>query len=122
MDYTDHIEIVEEKIQQFCRSYLSENYNKNLEYLFMQKIDIQTTYKNAFLEQFQEYCTKDVEQHVHVSSENLIYSLSAFLRTYPECSLKQILTFTETMISIQIAHFESHCEEVAEAVRQRNKG
>lgn len=119
MDYTEHIELVEETIQIFCRKYISENYNKNLEYLFMQKIDIQTAYKNAFLEQFEPYYTKDVERHLHVSSENLVYSLSAFLRTNPETSLEQILRFTETMISIQIAHFESYCEEVPEAVRNR---
>jgi hypothetical protein len=120
MDYTEHIELVEETIQIFCRSYLSENYNKNLEFLFMQKTDIQTAYKNAFLEQFEAYYTKDVEKIVHVSSENLVYSLSAFLRTNPESSLEQILRFTETIISIQITHFEWYCEEVAEAVRHRN--
>ena len=118
MDYTERIEIVETTIQEYCRKYISENYNKNLEYLFLQKIDIQTVYKDAFVEQFQEYCTKDVERTIWAASENLVYSLSAFLRTNPEAPLEQILKFTETMIYIQIAHFESWCEEVAEGVRR----
>lgn len=116
MDYTERIEIVETTIQEYCRKYISENYG-TLEYLYL-KTDIQTAYKNAFTEQFHEYCTKDVERIIWTASENLVYSLSAFLRTNSESSLEQILKFTETMISIQIAHFESWCEEVAVGVRR----
>jgi len=116
MDYTERIEIVETTIQEYCRKYISENYG-TLEYLYL-KTDIQTAYKNAFIEQFQEYCTKDVERIIMTASENLIYSLTAFIQTNPESSLEQIHTFAEKMISIQIAHFESWCEEVAEGVRR----
>ena len=115
MDYTERIELVENTIQEFCRKYISENY-ANLERIFLQKIDIQLAYKEAFIQQFEEYCTKDIEVLLWISSENLVYSFSAFLRTNPTASLGDVLTFAETMISIQIAHFDYWLEEVAEGM------
>ena len=113
MNYIERIEIVENTIQEFCRIYIIKNYNI-LDKLYL-KIDIQTAYKDTFATHFQEYFTKDVEKSIWTASEHIVYSLTAFLRTNPESSLEQILKFTEIMISIQIAHFESWCKEIIEA-------
>jgi len=108
MSYTECIEHVEETIQRFCKTYSSEHYKDAHTFgeALLYNHAIQTAYKAAFVEQFGNYITPVIETLLDVSSEHLVFSLSAFLRVTPSASLEQFQHFMETLLTIQIGTFE----------------
>ena len=73
---------------------------------------------DAFVQHFQEYITKTSEQSIRVAAEHLVFSLRAFIRSTPNYSIEHLLAFTESFITIQLAHFEQWCEEIPTMLRK----
>lgn len=89
-----------------------------LQELLLQSTMFQEAYKTAFEHNFEGFGTEKTEGTLCFAADHLGYSLSVLLRINPTYSLDKLLVFLETMLSVQLAHFETWCDGVAEAVRQ----
>jgi len=121
MDFTERMEAMEAELQDLCKrgvmGMVRDGPGPMLQDLLLQSTMFQDAYKTAFDHHFEGYGTDETASALRVAADNLGYSLSAFLRSCePASSLDKLLVFLETILSIQLAHFEMWCDGVAEAM------
>jgi hypothetical protein len=118
MNFTERMEAMEEELQELCkrgvvgmvRRRVEGRSEPMLQDLLLQSTVFQDAYKTAFDHHFEGVGTDETASALRVAADNLGYSLSAFLRSCePDYSLDKLLVFLETMLSIQLAHFETWC-------------
>ena len=127
MNFTERMEAMEEELQDLCKRGVGAMVRERVEGrssgpmlqdLLLQSTMFQEAYKTAFEHNFEGFATAETARALLIAADHLGYSLSVLLRINPTYSLDKLLVFLESMLSVQLAHFETWCDGVAVAVAE----
>jgi hypothetical protein len=79
-------------------------------------------YQNTFKEQFSQYMNTDIETNIYTAGLNLLFAIKAFIKFKKDCSLEDVLCFTEQFISEQLDdnNIDRWCDEIGQAMYEES--
>ncbi len=77
---------------------------------------IKEAYVSKFKDEFAQYMNDDIEAKLWFAGQNIGFAVQTFIDTNPNYTLRKLINFVETFLTIQLDDFGNWCDEIMMAM------
>lgn len=112
MSYEEKFKRVKKSLITFVKEEIISRYNYCNEFHMWSYSAIKDAYISKFKDEFARYMNKDIESHLWLAGYNIAFAVQTFIATNPNYTLKKLVTFVETFLTLQLDDFDNWCDDI----------
>ena len=116
MSYEEKFQRVKTSLVDFVKEKITSRYNYNNEFHMWSYSAIKEAYVSKFKDEFAQYMNDDIEAKLWFAGQNIGFAVQTFIDTNPNYTLRKLINFVETFLTIQLDDFGNWCDEIMMAM------
>ena len=122
MSYEERFIRVKTSLVNFVKERITSRYNYNNEFHMWSYSAIKEAYVSKFKDEFALYMNDEIETKLWFAGQNIGFAVQTYIDTTPNYTLRNLVKFVETFLTIQLDDFSNWGDEIMMAMSDEENG